>query len=123
MLKITVAGAALVAATFATSVTPALANVSSGMTAAKIEAGAGSAVQPVQYYARRYGYGYGRGPYWRHRAWGWRRPYAYGGYYPGYYGWGYPAGYWGYPGYGYGYGWGPGLSVGIAPGFGIGFGF
>ena len=45
------------------------------------------------------------------------RPYAFGGYYPGYYGGGYPAGYWG------GYGWGPGVSIGVGPGIGIGFGF
>ncbi len=125
MLKKTLAGAALMAAAFAISSPPALANVASGTTAMKAQAGSSSAVQPVFYRRGFVGRPYG----WGHRRWagGWARPYVYGGYYPGYYGgyggWGYPAGYgWGYGGWG-GYGWGPGVSVGIAPGFGIGFGF
>ncbi len=115
MLKKTVAGAALIAAAFALSGTPAFANVAQG---AAVNAHAGSAVQPVYY--RRGGYVVRRhfGPGWGYRRWGaWNAPYAYGGVYPGYYGWGYPAGYWG------GYGWGPGVSIGVGPGFGIGFGF
>ena len=59
MLKKTVSAAALLAATFALSGTPASAHVVSGVAAANIEAGAGGAVQKVYYYGRRYGYGYG----------------------------------------------------------------
>lgn len=126
MLKKTVAGAALMAAAFAISAGPALANVAPGAAAINGKATTDSALQPVYYrrggYVVRRPYGWGGVGY---RRLGWGTPYTYGAYnpgfyagYPGYYGgWGYPAGYWG------GYGWGPGISVGIAPGLGIGFGF
>ena len=113
MVTKTVMGAALVAAALSLSGQPASATVTQSVTA--IGAPAPEGVQPVVVY-RRY---YGR-PGWGHRylGGGLYRPYAYGGFYPGY-GYGYG---WGYPGY-WGYGWGPGIGIGIAPGFGIGFGF
>jgi hypothetical protein len=131
MLKITVAGATLMAAGLVISAGAAFANPAPGAATINAQAVTNNAVQPVHY--RRGGYATRR-PYagggWGYRRSGeWATPYSYGAYNPGYYsgyrgnyggydGGGYPAGYWG----GYS-GWGPGVSIGVAPGFGIGFGF